>query len=455
MPEDMPDGPSDGAATLNEALLAGRQRWRDFVSLAADLAFEVDAGGRFTFAAPDPALGWRADQLLGRFAAELVDATDADNPFLTGRPVRQRHLFLRRGDASVASCLLSLLPLFDACGRPDGARGIIRDITAREGGGEGVAAALRRAAVIEDILARMRHEPMAAQAMQAALGALLSALAADGIAVVEVAPRGVRLSHRAGAAPTPVLAEGAGLLRLDGSQPKTRIGADGTAMITVACPVREAEAATLVAWRGAGVGDWTEEERLLFASAASLVRMMLDQEAIQREMLRQARADPLTGLMNRRAFLAEMERRIERLDRDGRAATLLYVDIDGFKPVNDEFGHDVGDEVLRSVAALLEQTFRPTDLVARLGGDEFGVWLDGADVMTAAERADALARAAPRLLGELGGDSRLKITLSIGLAQRLPRARETIDQMLRRADQAMYAAKRSAPGGWRAAPEAR
>ncbi len=453
-PEDTPSGACAGTAALSGALLDSRQRWRDFVSLAADLAFEVDAEGRFTFVAPDPALGWHASRLLGRFAAELLDSAGLDDPFLATRPVRQLHLFLRRGDASVASCVLSAVPLLDPSGGPGGARGIIRDVTASEASGEGVAAALRRTSVIQDILARMRHEPVAARMMKAALEMLLPALGADGVAVVEVGPRGVRLSHHVGAAPTPVLAEGAGLLRLEGRQPATHIGADGAAMITIACPVREAEAAALVAWRAAGGRDWDQEDRLLLASAEALVRLLLTQEATQREILRQARTDPLTGLMNRRAFLGEMERRFDRLDRDGRAATLLYLDIDAFGSVNETCGHEVGDEVLRSVAALLEQTFRPTDLIARLDGDKFGAWLDGADVMTAAERADTLTRAAPELLGELGGDRRLRITLSIGLAQRLPRGPETIDQMLRRANQAMQAAKRSGPGEWRAAADA-
>ena len=70
--------------------------------------------------------------------------------------------------------------------------------------------------------------------------------------------------------------------------------------------------------------------------------MVLEHEAIQREMARQARTDPLTGLLNRRAFLEEMERHIERLDREELPGTLMFVDLDYFKPVNDRLGHEVG-----------------------------------------------------------------------------------------------------------------
>ena len=150
-------------------------------------------------------------------------------------------------------------------------------------------------------------------------------------------------------------------------------------------------------------GAWDDDDRQLIGSAANIIRMVLEQEATQREMARQARTDPLTGLLNRRAFLEEMERHAARQDRDNEPGTLMFADLDNFKPVNDRLGHEAGDEVLRPTAALLRKTFRPSDLVARLGGDEFAIWLDGADHMTAAERAEYLRDAVPRELAEIIG----------------------------------------------------
>jgi diguanylate cyclase (GGDEF)-like protein len=177
--------------------------------------------------------------------------------------------------------------------------------------------------------------------------------------------------------------------------------------------------------------------------------MILDREAIQMEMTLQARTDPLTGLLNRRAFLEEVDRRAARQSHDNEPGTLMFADLDHFKPVNDRMGHEMGDDVLRRTAALLKKTFRPTDLIARLGGDEFAIWLDGADHMTAAERAEYLRDAVPRELAEITGTDLAAITMSIGIASRDPTDAEPLDNLMRRADMAMYQVKRGGRGHWR------
>jgi len=177
--------------------------------------------------------------------------------------------------------------------------------------------------------------------------------------------------------------------------------------------------------------------------------MVLEHETIQREMARQARTDPLTGLLNRRAFLEEVERHIDRLDREDLPGTLMFSDLDHFKPVNDKLGHEMGDQVLVLTANLLRQAVRPSDLVARLGGDEFAVWMSGADHLTAAERADRLREVVPVELGELVGGDAPRLSMSIGIATRRAGSHEPIDSLIRRADMAMYEVKRTGRGHWR------
>ncbi|MGI5506076.1 diguanylate cyclase domain-containing protein [Lentzea sp. CA-135723] len=171
------------------------------------------------------------------------------------------------------------------------------------------------------------------------------------------------------------------------------------------------------------------------------VRLM-DQLRVSREQLRhEATHDPLTGVANRSLFRERLERALSVRDRS-TPLILLFIDVDGFKAVNDNNGHAEGDVVLRNVAARLESSVRPEDTVARLGGDEFGVLVDGGD----AEEIGA------RLLSSLGHPHEVlgrvhRVHASIGVAQRFSYdPKITADDVLGAADAAMYTAKRLGKG---------
>jgi diguanylate cyclase (GGDEF)-like protein/PAS domain S-box-containing protein len=447
----------DPAEALRTALIDSRQRWRDLVSLAADIAFETDAQGRFTFLDPDEVLGWDASLLLGQSGpALLVDGeqTGGFNPFLTKVAVRRRQAWIRRRDGGAACVSFTIVPLYDAQGSVVGVRGVGLDITDNDGREARMAAALRRGQVIDHILRCMRDELLAPRMMEAALAGLGSALGAEGAAVIEVVgPDGMpSLLYDMG--------QGAGwvvpvvvplLLEDEALDSGVATAPDGRPVLVCGCRTRFGELMGLALWRVAGARTWDAEERVLASSAATIVRVILEHDAIQREMGRQARTDPLTGLYNRRAFLEELDRHIERLEREDETGTLMFLDLDHFKELNDARGHDAGDEALRIVAALLRRTVRPTDIVARLGGDEFAVWMNGADHFTAAERAEALRLQAPLALGETCAGLDRVVTLSIGIATRRAGSGEDIDSLLHRADLAMYDVKRAGRAGWRVA----
>ena len=160
------------------------------------------------------------------------------------------------------------------------------------------------------------------------------------------------------------------------------------------------------------------------------------EQALQRETVL-ARTDAVTGLANSRAFTEQLERELARASRDERSVVLLYLDLDGFKAINDHYGHDAGDVVLRHVAAALRESVRTGDEVARIGGDEFAALLWGAG---AAAAGDIATRIADRVREIGAGYSRASLGISIGVAQARPDM--TADDLVREADAAMYEQKR-------------
>lgn len=156
------------------------------------------------------------------------------------------------------------------------------------------------------------------------------------------------------------------------------------------------------------------------------------------EVERLADMDTLTPLPNRRCFVREVERVVSQVARYGECATVVFIDVDGLKAINDRHGHSAGDAALIHVASVLRREVRAGDLVARIGGDEFGLLLDHLDEETATAKAAALMaalQASPLDLGEYS----LTIGLSMGLAMVQPE--DSVDTLLARADGRMYAAK--------------
>jgi len=149
--------------------------------------------------------------------------------------------------------------------------------------------------------------------------------------------------------------------------------------------------------------------------------------------------DGLTGLLNRRAVESMLDREVQRLQRFGQPFTLLLIDIDHFKRINDRLGHAAGDAVLAAVAAALKEEARELDRVARFGGEEFCVVLPHTDREGALHAAERLRSAVERLRVPWGDDL-VTVTISTGLAC-ADEQNETLSMLLKRADMALYEAK--------------
>lgn len=181
------------------------------------------------------------------------------------------------------------------------------------------------------------------------------------------------------------------------------------------------------------------------ARRAEEVRATLQEH--NEKMTQLAHTDPLTGLANRRQLINQLQREYGRARRYRRPLGLLFLDLDGFKAINDRFGHMFGDEVLRHVANTMRAVLRSTDLLARLGGDEFAVLLPETPLSGSENVAAKLHRAITSYSQRLG-PAVTPLTVCIGVAQ-LHDDDTSIDDVLTRADSALLLAKSIAAGSTR------
>lgn len=171
-----------------------------------------------------------------------------------------------------------------------------------------------------------------------------------------------------------------------------------------------------------------------------IVRDVSDQIAYQQQLLEMAYRDPLTGLGNRKAFDEQLGQALLRAGSGGSELALLYLDLDRFKEVNDRFGHDIGDALLRTVAERVRSTLRQPDKAYRLGGDEFAVLLEDSQENNPQRLAERLLAALVQPIA-LNGERIDFVTPSIGIAL-YPRHAGDAEGLVRAADSAMYQAKR-------------
>ena len=185
--------------------------------------------------------------------------------------------------------------------------------------------------------------------------------------------------------------------------------------------------------------ELTRSNQALAEEVAERRRIEAEREGLIGQLKQMAETDFLTGVLNRRSFYATAERELSAARRYVRGLAVVMLDIDHFKAINDRHGHQVGDEVLKTVAAVCRAECRDSDVVARYGGEEFVLLLQEAhpgDARDAAERIRvALARAPVRV-----GDLTIPVTASLGIATAGPET-AGVDQLIRAADAALYRAK--------------
>jgi diguanylate cyclase (GGDEF)-like protein len=187
--------------------------------------------------------------------------------------------------------------------------------------------------------------------------------------------------------------------------------------------------------------SFDDEQRLAASSLASHAAIALENARLRRAVERQALVDGLTGIANRRQCEEALTAEIARAERLGSTLTLMLADLDDFKAVNDDHGHAVGDDVLRTFAGVLRATVRDSDLAGRWGGEEFLVLLPGAGAVGAGQLADRVREAFAER-SSIGRDGEaVSVTCSFGVAQYRPGDGQR--ELFAAADRALYQAKRA------------
>ena len=186
--------------------------------------------------------------------------------------------------------------------------------------------------------------------------------------------------------------------------------------------------------------DVSDAERLM-AKVDRLRSQVTDLQERVEQLDHLAHQDTLVSLPNRRGFLRELERLVDRARRYGESSAMLYVDLDGLKMINDTFGHKAGDEALIQVAELLVGGLRRSDVVARIGGDEFGILLGHSDEASAHETAGRLADMIASCDFMHDGDA-LPLSVAVGVA--MIGAEDEPETIMARADEEMYRRKAAA-----------
>ncbi|WP_415902412.1 GGDEF domain-containing protein [Neptuniibacter sp. QD29_5] len=172
----------------------------------------------------------------------------------------------------------------------------------------------------------------------------------------------------------------------------------------------------------------------------NLVKLLIKVHDLEQQQRRLATYDGLTGALNRRAFFESVETIKQQIEKEQTDLTLAYMDLDDFKPINDLYGHVVGDKVLKSFVATLRDELRSTDIIARVGGEEFVIVLPNTDIDNAQTILDRIRNKVAEHPLAIEGHC-IKLSVSIGLSQNQKNHKLIVDQLIKEADKALYKAK--------------
>lgn len=275
------------------------------------------------------------------------------------------------------------------------------------------------------------------------------ALFADaGMVVIEAASGAEALDYLATDRPDLVVL-GRSLPDMDGLELLPRLKSSELDFVPVLVASHRGETSERVRGLQLGADDYLGrpcDPAELLARAKALLRNKSTHDKIRKlqvSLEQMVVSDPLTGLHNRRYLMDRLVQEMQRADRHGEPLAFAMIDLDGFKPINDQFGHVLGDKVLRAVGGAVARCVRVSDIAARYGGDEFAVILPQTPPEGAMRVCERMLRTISELTLQDERGATCKVTASLGLAYYPAEDVETAEDLVHSADGALYGAKRS------------
>ena len=419
---------TSGLKKAEAALRESERRCSDIAENAREWIWEVDAAGRYTFSSNvvEKILGYRAEEILGKYFYDLFHPEDreelkraASEAFNTKQPFRE---FLNRNvHKSGRTVWLSTsgIPLLDDSGNLLGYRGADADITE----------------MIITAESLREREDLFRSVAQSALDAIIVTDDNGNILLWNHAAEslfGYSTDETIGKQLTMIIPERFRTAHAKGMQKYVSSGKTKVMGRHYEIMVRNREGREFPA--EISVSSWTSKGNIFFTG---IVRDITVRKQLEEKMHALCNTDELTGLLNRRGFLTLAQKHIEIARRNKRNFSLLYLDLNDMKKINDTFGHRAGDQALIDIADVLRKTFRAADIIARIGGDEFTVLITETRVSAIENIIDQHIQDNLRMHNEHAEEGRT-LSVSMGMVHYDAEQPCTLEELLARADELMY-----------------